>query len=48
MFHAAIELGQNTAAIGLVIDIPQHVKSLDDLAELFDRPCEARLTVIGV
>jgi len=35
---AAVELVEDTAAVGFVVDVGQQVERLDDAAELFQRP----------
>jgi len=44
----SVELGQNTAAIGFVVDIAQHVERLDDPAKFLQRPREGRRSVMGL
>ena len=45
---APIELGQNLASIGCVVDIPKRVECLDDPSQLLQRPHETCRSVIGL
>ena len=45
---APVDLGQNPAAIGCVVDLTKHVERLDDPAKLLQRPRETRRPVIGL
>jgi hypothetical protein len=44
----SVELGQNAAAIGFVVDIAQHVERFDDPAKFLQRPREGRRSVMGL